>query len=209
MTYSQLEAGKPNPTLIDQTRRDITKLEGMAGVQSDKLRQIESLPTIRKLTNAQPIGVAADVELSNYFGVSSTDNLSAIIKRGTIKLSNGFSCFPEGDPLTNNVQNVPPMDGYYDVAMHGSSTMVGFGSTKANMSARLLANVIRHSEGYDGQKIRLLSCYTGQSVDGDYCFAEELANALGVEVMAPNKELYIWPSGEYYVGDDGSGEFVI
>jgi hypothetical protein len=72
-------------------------------------RQIESLPTIQKLTTAQPIGVAADVELYDYFGASSTDNLSAIIKRGTIKLSNGFSCFPEGDPLTNNVQNVPPM----------------------------------------------------------------------------------------------------
>lgn len=62
---SQLEAEKPNPTLIDQTRRDITKLEGMVGVQSDKLRQIESLPTIQKLKNSeteQQVPKAAVVE---------------------------------------------------------------------------------------------------------------------------------------------------
>lgn len=76
------------------------------------------------------------------------------------------------------------------------------------MSARLLANLIRHSEEYQGQKIRLLSCSTGEVTGSEACFAEELANALGVEVVAPNKELYVGLHGELQVGKYADGEFV-
>ena len=44
-------------------------------------------------------------------------------------------------------------------------------------------------------------------MENDYCFAEELANALGVEVKAPTDVLYIPPNGEMYVGDSGEGYF--
>ena len=84
---------------------------------------------------------------------------------------------------------------------------VGFGSVETNMSPRLLASVIRHSNGWNGQKVRLLSCNTGKRIENDYCFAEELANALGVKVKAPTDVLYIPPNGEMYVGDSGEGYF--
>ena len=42
----------------------------------------------------------------------------------------------------------------------------------------------------------------------DYYFAEELANALGVTVKAPNDLLYIMPSGRMYVGEARDGKFV-
>ena len=67
--------------------------------------------------------------------------------------------------------------------------------------------MIRHSEGWNGQKIRLLSCSTGAANGDDYCFAEELANALGVEVMAPNDLLYIEGNGNMSVGFMGQGKF--
>ena len=86
---------------------------------------------------------------------------------------------------------------------------MGFGSDETNMSARTLAAVIQHSKGYKGQKIRLLSCSTGRITGDEYCFAEELANALGVEVIAPNDILYISANGELQVGDAGDGKFVI
>ena len=44
-------------------------------------------------------------------------------------------------------------------------------------------------------------------MENDYCFAEELANALGVKVKAPTGVLYIPPNGEMYVGDSGEGYF--
>jgi hypothetical protein len=74
---SQLEAEKPNPALIDQTRRDITKLEGMVGVQSDKLRQIESLPTIQKLKNSgtTPSTDAIKTSQNNGVDISKETNI--------------------------------------------------------------------------------------------------------------------------------------
>lgn len=152
---------------------------------------------------------AANAEAMKFFGVNSRDDLKSVVKRSTIKTKAGFACFPDGDILNKSVKNVPPLDLHFDVAMHGSPASVGFGTTETNMSARTLAAIIRHSKGYKGQKIRLLSCSTGRNVGHNYCFAEELANALGVEVMAPNDVLYISPTGELQVGDDGSGQFVI
>ena len=128
--------------------------------------------------------------------------------KSTIKLENGFACFPENDPLSRYVQNVKPLKTYFDVAMHGSPTAVGFGTTEANMSPRLLASIIRHSDGWNGQKIRLLSCSTGKQEGDDYCFAEELANALGVEVKAPNDILFIRPNGRMTIGFLGEGKMI-
>jgi len=150
----------------------------------------------------------ADSEALEFFSVGSRDKLTSIVKRSTIKTQSGFSCFPDGDPLNANIQNVAPMEGYFDAAMHGTPTMVGFGTSEMNMSPRLLASVIRHSEGYRGQNVRLLSCSTGKIIDGEYCFAEELANALGVEVSAPNDTLFIFKSGEFRIGKRGDGAFV-
>nr|DAP80205.1 MAG TPA: minor capsid protein [Caudoviricetes sp.] len=148
-----------------------------------------------------------DSDTLKFFGADARDNLNSIVKRRTMKLENGFACFPDGDPLNENVKRVKPLKTYFDVAMHGSQTAVGFGSVETNMSPRLLASVIRHSNGWNGQKVRLLSCDTGKRIENDYCFAEELANALGVKVKAPTDVLYIPPNGEMYVGDSGEGYF--
>ena len=149
----------------------------------------------------------ADLDALKYFRADARDDLKSIVKRSTIKLKNGFSCFPDGDPLNENVQKVAPLKSYFDVALHGSPTAVGFGTAELNMSPRLLAAIIRHTKGWNGQNIRMLSCSTGKRVDGDYCFAEELANALGVKVKAPNDTLYIVENGELYVGLFKGGAF--
>ncbi len=125
-----------------------------------------------------------------------------------MKLENGFACFPDDDVLSGYIQKVTPLKTYFDVAMHGSPTAVGFGTSETNMSPRMLASVIRHSDGWNGQKIRLLSCSTGKSLGDDYCFAEELANALGVEEKAPNDLLYISPNGYIKVGKRGQGSML-
>lgn len=151
---------------------------------------------------------ADDAETINFLGGSAKNDLKTIVKRRTMKLENGFSCFPDGDVLSRYVEKVKPLKTYFDVAMHGTPDAVGFGSSETNMSARLLASVIRHSEGWNGQKIRLLSCSTGKQNGDDYCFAEELANALGVKVKAPNDLLYIFPSGRIQVGPRGEGSMI-
>lgn len=149
-----------------------------------------------------------DAETLKFFGADARDDLKSIVKRRTMNLENGFACFPDGDVLGEYVQKVKPLKTYFDVAMHGSSTAVGFGTAETNMSPRMLASVIRHSDGWNGQKIRLLSCSTGKQNGDDYCFAEELANALGVEVKAPNDTLFISAAGNMYVGEDKDGSMV-
>lgn len=151
---------------------------------------------------------SADTALAEFLGADSRDVLTKIIKRGTVKLPQGIACFPDGDPLTENAKRVVPKKNFFDVAMHGSSTAVGFGSKPMNMSPRLLAAIIRRSEGYTGQNIRLLSCKTGLIVGDDMCFAEELANALGVIVEAPNDTLYISVVGELKIGLLGRGKMI-
>lgn len=149
-----------------------------------------------------------DSDALKFFGADARDNLNSIVKRRTIKLENGFACFPDGDPLNENVKRVKPLKTYFDVAMHGSQTAVGFGTKELNMSPRLLAAVIRHSKGWNGQKVRLLSCSTGARMENDYCFAEELANALGVEVKAPDDVLFISGAGVLKVGTHGEGNIL-
>ena len=144
----------------------------------------------------------------DFLGADARDDLQKIITRSTMKLENGFAAFPAEDHLRDFIKKVKPLKTFFDVAMHGSSTAVGFGTAETNMSPRLLASVIRHSEGWNGQKIRLLSCSTGAVNGDDYCFAEELANTLGVVVKAPNDTLYITQNGRMYVGKDRNGKFV-
>ena len=85
---------------------------------------------------------------------------------------------------------------------------MAFGGKEANMSPRLLAEVIRHNPNYHGENIRLLCCSTGLQVDGGYCFAEELANALGVTVEAPNMEVFTAANGTIKVGQLGEGQMI-
>ena len=152
---------------------------------------------------------ASTKEINKIFGADSSKDLQKAVNRSTIKLQNGFACFPDGDPLNDNAQNVKPVEGFFDVGMHGTPNCVFFRSKNENqMSARTLATVIRHSKEYAGQNIRLLCCNTGKQVGNAYCFAEELANALGVTVTAPNKALYIFPDGTLRVGRSGDGVFV-
>ena len=136
------------------------------------------------------------------------NDFSTIDTKAAMPIQHGFSAFPKSDALSKNVQKVKPEPGYYDVSLHGSPTAVAFGTTNANMSPRLLANVIRKRGDYNGESIRLLSCSTGKSAGGSYCFAEELSNALGVTVKAPNDKLYISSNGNLQVGENSFGKFI-
>lgn len=150
----------------------------------------------------------ASAKLNDILSANDRDKIKDITIRKTIKIKQGFSAFPEGDVLIEFTKNIEPDGNKFDVAMHGSPDAVGFGSRAANMSPRLLANIIRHHEDYHGQEIRLLACNTGVRVGEEYCFAEELANALGVVVYAPNDLLFIRKDGTFYIGIMEQGDLI-
>lgn len=104
------------------------------------------------------------------------------------------------------LEAVPKKEGFFDFAAHGTSNSIEYGTRDNTMNAREVARIIRHNESYNGEKVRLLSCSTGSTEEG---FAQQLANALGVEVEAPTDILYVYPDGRMMVGFDGTGEMKI
>ena len=101
------------------------------------------------------------------------------------------------------IDEVPNKKGFFDFAAHGSANTIEYGSRDKVLSAREVANIIKHDKAYNGEKVRLLSCSTGSTENG---FAQQLANALGTEVEAPTDVLFVYPGGRMMIGFDGSGE---
>lgn len=94
--------------------------------------------------------------------------------------------------------NIQKESGYYDVVGHGSPEIMEFFGRKVNDD--IIAKIIKGRSDYKGEKIRLLSCMTGLADEKGNCFAQRLANALNVEVQAPNKLLYLHKNGTIHVG---------
>ena len=126
------------------------------------------------------------------------------------KLQQGFEAFPIGDKIKGNAKRISPDGNKFDVAMHGTPVGVGFGTENPSLTARELARIISRDPAYHGQTVRLLACHTGAALgNGEYCFAEELANALGCIVEAPDDYLYITANGDWYVKYPGNKNLVV
>jgi hypothetical protein len=99
------------------------------------------------------------------------------------------------DQFAINHLSAKPLPGFHDVVAHGSPASAQVRGTSVNH--RVLANLIKRDPNYGGGPIRLCSCSTGKLDDG---FARNLANKLGVDVMAPVDLLWAFPSGAMAVG---------
>uniref|UniRef100_UPI00140AD219 DUF6531 domain-containing protein n=1 Tax=Streptomyces sp. YIM 98790 TaxID=2689077 RepID=UPI00140AD219 len=103
-----------------------------------------------------------------------------------------------GETFADYHRNAPRLDGYHDVVIHGTPNSVTPGGTSRHWDHRELANRLRRDPTYGGGDIRLVACSTG-SPNGS--FAQDLANQLGVNVLAPHDKVWIWDNGAMRVGD--------
>lgn len=84
---------------------------------------------------------------------------------------------------------IKPLKDFYDVKAHGTYKSIVLYDIPIN--SKTLARILLKRRDYaNGRKIRLLSCNCGKVVNGT-CFAQELADLLGVEVIAPRRELVV------------------
>ena len=104
----------------------------------------------------------------------------------TLKL--GDSPEVQNAPIFPSSENAP----FFDVWAHGDGGQVSLSADSPPMSAATLADAIRDSGQYDGQRIRLNVCDAGCSD-----LPNQLAHELGVDVLAPNGNLHatIEPDG--------------
>ena len=82
------------------------------------------------------------------------------------------------------------------VQLHGAPKTAMFYGER--ISANTLAEIIKSRLDYDGKSsIRLLSCSTGH---GENCFAQRLANELGVSVEASDDIIWARSDGTFTIG---------
>ncbi|WP_406834924.1 RHS repeat domain-containing protein [Streptomyces sp. AHU1] len=136
-------------------------------------------------------------------GVNQSSNLIGAISKGGRQQLN---LMYKGDAFGELAHKTLEKKGYYDVIVHG--TPRDFGHAEAswglgqNFSHRVLAKFIRSDPNWNGGPIRLMSCSTG-ACNGTA--AQNLANSLGVKVLAPTHTVHIWSNGRTRVSETERG----
>jgi hypothetical protein len=104
----------------------------------------------------------------------------------------------QGDRLAQAAKWIKPQRGVIDVIVHGSADAfwVLHNGTWVQVNHRALATLIQKS-GQSGTSIRLISCSAGASSTG---VAQNLANKLGIKVLAPSDTVWIHPNGTLTIG---------
>jgi hypothetical protein len=102
-----------------------------------------------------------------------------------------------------------PEPGYIDVFVHASADklVVKRLDGDVEVTPRQLAAYLR-KHGLEGMKLRLVGCSSGAHPDA---VAQQLADAHGMEVLAPTKDIWTGPNGEHGIGDkvgDRSGSWM-
>ncbi|MFI6769466.1 WXG100 family type VII secretion target [Streptomyces sp. NPDC050355] len=99
-----------------------------------------------------------------------------------------------------NLDWVKPKDGFHDVVIHGNDrgffepgrvNAHGNGFSGGNTHPAQIAEAIRNNPSYDGGPVRLVSCHSGTAGEGVSVApgAQQVANELGVPVMAPTNKV--------------------
>ncbi|GHC74441.1 hypothetical protein [Streptomyces cinnamoneus] len=134
-------------------------------------------------------------------------------EHGDIVLSTGDHVYHEPnlttigyDTMTQlNRDLTARLEGYHDVVVHGNDkgffmpgrkNAMGVDFPPGEVHATHIVEAIRNNPSYRGEPIRLISCHTGRVKEGisDIPAAQQVANDLGVPVMAPTDEVGIYPS---------------
>ena len=134
------------------------------------------------------------------FGSTKGFKIKEIVIADSSLVGNG-----RGSELSAAAKKIKKEPGYTDVAVHGSPDSISvfrktaMGEQEIILDQRRLSNFLKHDKGYNGGKIRLISCKTGIDTG---TFAQNLANKMGVIVRAPSDTLYIYPNGNIVIGPD-------
>jgi hypothetical protein len=107
--------------------------------------------------------------------------------------------------FSKNAQLREPLHDYFDVIAHGVEKpgaptikiRLQTSGRDVEINHRTLAKILKTQKSYNGESIRLLSCSTGNASD---CFAQNLANKLNKEVLAPSNTVWFGQEGELAVG---------
>lgn len=105
------------------------------------------------------------------------------------------------DELSRYATLIEECEEYDTVVCHGSEYCVYMYTNEGEeieYSAEEFAERIANATSYMGKDIRLMACNTGSKNDG---FAQQLANIMGVKVLAPTEAIWINSYGKIFISD--------
>lgn len=151
-------------------------------------------------------------ERAAYFGLDKTADFEDFRRKympasiansensGIISASRYFN---SSDILYEYSKKVKPIDGYEDIAIHGDWSGFSINDSNGNeiesYTPKEFAEILKEDPNYHGGNVRLLSCETGAK---GAVAAQQLADALNVDVLAPTDVLFIDFNGKMTIGPD-------
>lgn len=151
-------------------------------------------------------------ERAAYFGLDKTADFEDFRRKympasiansensGIISASRYFN---SSDILYEYSKKVKPIDGYEDIAIHGDWSGFSINDSNGNeiesYTPKDFAEILKEDPNYHGGNVRLLSCETGSK---GAVAAQQLADALNVDVLAPTDVLFIDFNGKMTIGPD-------
>ena len=159
-------------------------------------------------------------ERAKFFGLDKTDDLKDFKKKyikavenvaeplentgksGIIKVAKASALFVgKTDLLYEHAQRIKPLDGYDDFVCHATADtfLIYSGKDEIEMPAKEYAEHIKASSSFHNRPIRIISCQSGEKDDGA---AQQLANELGVNVLAPTEEVSVDEDGRMFVSNN-------
>ena len=209
----------------------LTAEQAAAAGAGEPVRFTREQAANERLTNAAGSGTIETAEerdenaARRRYDAMTREQRVEVIRRGIREPDATFSYDTAENHAMEYLRKAEPMPNAFDVRSHGTDSLIEFfkqdypkDDIRSHIDAYTLASILRGRKDFrkfiaDCKErkvepvIRLMSCSTGDTANTGNCFAQLLANELGIRVLAPTDILYANPNGSVYVGDFQDGHF--
>ena len=106
------------------------------------------------------------------------------------------------EKLYRYADKIKPLENYSDIVCHGTPNSLlikGFNGEEWEIPPKEVAERIHNSQEFCGKPIRLISCQTGADSNG---IAQQIADILQVDVMAPTEIVNVNSLGEMFLSNN-------
>ena len=224
--YERIRAALP-----DTAPKSYAGFVRMKYTNSQKYQELmEDYRYVTRVAKAQNDGIIdteADKKAKHIYSLLSKEERLEVIHKGQNADKPVFSYDRDDNKAMSNLQKTAKEKNTFDVIAHGSASSMEFfrqdypeKDKRRNIDAYTLSCILKGRKDYQNflsdcnrkneePSIRLLSCNTGNTTETGNCFAQLLANEMGVNVKAPTDTLYANPDGTFYVGAKKNGQIKI
>jgi RHS repeat-associated protein len=122
----------------------------------------------------------------------------ALLQRAESAVAFGKSILMSSSAQARIANRIPSINGFHDVLVHGTPHGFQYNNSGkwVDINANTLANFVGKGN-YQGGNIRLISCNTGGE---GATAAQNLANRMGVDVLAPTDKVWVYSNGSMTIG---------